>query len=194
MTNAHFTSLDDYQDIESLNFAADAAARGVPEEMILRSLAVKSRDNARTPVQWDAGENAGFTTGTPWLRVNPNHVTINAEAAVADPDSVFHHYRRLIELRHTLPVVVHGDLRMLLPTHEQVFAYVRTLDDLRLLVVANLSGTAAVADLGADAALLDGEVVLVAGPAGAGGAIGGETSPSGTVTLAPWESWVVLSR
>ncbi len=195
MTNAHFTSLDQYRDIESLNWAREALARGVPPEMVLRSLAAKSRDNARTPMQWDAGPNAGFTTGTPWLAVNPNHVEVNAAAALADPDSVLHHYRRLIELRHTLPVVVHGDYRLLLPADPQVFAYVRTLDDHRLLVVANLSGAAAAVDLGDDAALLSGEVLLAAGGPEEGPGRGGGTAPDdAVVTLAPWESRVVLSR
>jgi oligo-1,6-glucosidase len=182
MTNAHLTSLGQYQDIESLGWAREAAASGVPQETILRALATKSRDNARTPVQWDASPHAGFTTGTPWLAVNPNHVEINAEAALADPDSVFHHYRRLIELRHTLPVVVHGDYRLLLPDDAQVFAYLRSLDGVRLLVVVNLSGEPAALDLGADDGLLDGEV-LIAAPAG-----GAER-----LLLAPWESRVVLS-
>ena len=104
---------------------------------------MKSRDNARTPVQWDASPHAGFTTGTPWLPVNANHAEINAEAARKDPDSVFHHYRRLIALRHTLPVVVHGDYRLLLPDDEQVFAYERALDGTTLTVLANLSGSPA---------------------------------------------------
>ena len=85
------------------------------------------RDNARTPMQWDAGPHAGFTTGEPWLGVNPNHVEINAEAARADPDSVFHHYRQLIELRHALPVVAHGDFTMLLEDDERVYAFTRAL-------------------------------------------------------------------
>jgi len=187
MTNAHFTSVGSYRDIESVNWATEAAARGVPEESIVRSLATKSRDNARTPVQWDASVNAGFTTGTPWLTVNPNHTTINAEAAVADPGSVFHHYRRLIELRHTLPVVVHGGYRLLMPADEQVFAYVRTLGDERLLVIANLSGASVDVDLGADAALLDGEVVITTHDDGA-------APTGGRLTLAPWESRAVLTR
>ncbi|NLI18969.1 MAG: alpha-glucosidase [Actinomycetales bacterium] len=191
MTNAHFASLDAYRDIESLNWARDALARDVPLEMVLRSLAVKSRDNARTPVQWDAGENAGFTSGVPWIAVNPNHVEINASAAVADPGSVFHHYRRLIELRHTLPVVVDGDYRLLLPEDPRVFAYVRALGEDRLLVLANLSGARATVDLGDDAALLDGDVVLAAGGdegTTTGGAVGA------SLELAPWESRVVASR
>ena len=182
MTNAHLTSLGQYQDIESLGWARSAAAAGVPDEAILRALATKSRDNARTPVQWDASPQAGFTTGTPWLAVNPNHTEINAEAALADPDSVFHHYRRLIELRHTLPVVVHGDYRLLLPEDEQVFAYVRALDGVRLLVVVNLSGETAALDLGADDALLDGEVLLASPAEGAE-----------RLLLAPWESRVLLT-
>jgi oligo-1,6-glucosidase len=110
--------------------------------------------------------------------VNPNHVEINAEAAAADPDSVFHHYRRLIELRHSLPVVVHGDYRLLLPEHEQVFAYVRTLGDEHLLVAVNCSGEPAPLDLGPDAPLLDGEVHLGSLPADA---------------LPPWHHLVVAS-
>jgi oligo-1,6-glucosidase len=133
MTNAHYTRLDQYVDIESVNWARGALARGVPEDEVLRSLAVKSRDNARTPVQWTAGEHAGFTTGTPWLPVNPNHTEVNAAAAVADPGSVFHHYRRLIALRHELDVVVDGDYRLLLPEHEQLFGYVRSLGSEQLL-------------------------------------------------------------
>ena len=181
MTSAHLTSLGQYQDIESLSWAREAAAGGVTEATILHVLATKSRDNARTPVQWDRSPQAGFTTGTPWLAVNPNHIEINAEAALADPDSVFHHYRRLIELRHTLPVVVHGDYRLLLPDDEQVFAYVRTLDGARLLVVANLSGEPAAFDLGPDAGMLRGEVLLVSGPGAAARPV-----------LGPWESRVVL--
>src|SRR3712207_7001692 len=91
-------------------------------------------------MQWDATEHAGFTTGTPWLPANPNHVEINAQAARADPGSVFHHYRRLIEVRHTEPVVAHGDFTMVLAEHERIYAYVRRLGDVELLVVANFSG------------------------------------------------------
>ena len=145
MTNAHFTGLDQYRDIESVSWAKGAIAAGLAESTVLRSLAVKSRDNARTPVQWDTSANAGFTAGTPWLPVNPNFAEINAAAARKDPDSVFHHYRRLIELRHTLPVVVDGDYRLLVPDDEQVFGYVRALNGATLTVLANLSGAPAAA-------------------------------------------------
>ena len=192
MTNAHLTSLEQYADIESVNWARGAIARGAPETEVLRALAVKSRDNARTPVQWTAGQHAGFTTGTPWLPVNPNHTEVNAAAAVADPDSVFHHYRRLIALRHEHEVVVDGDYRLLLPDHEQVFGYVRTLGDgrgdgwgdgqagRRLLVLVNLSGRPARLDLGPDAALLAGRVLLG----------GSQALPT---TLGPWEQVVTLT-
>ncbi|WP_296374503.1 alpha-glucosidase [Pseudonocardia sp.] len=175
MTNAHFTRHDQYRDIESVNWAAHAA---LPEEQVLHALAVKSRDNARTPVQWDASPNAGFTTGEPWLTVNPNHTEINAAAAVADPDSVLHHHRKLIALRHEHPVVVHGDYRLLLPDDEQAFAYVRTLDGATLRVVANLSGEPATVDEG----LLGGALVLSTHPDAAGG------------ELRPWESRVLLTE
>ena len=98
------------------------------------------RDNARTPMQWTAGENAGFTTGTPWLRVNPNHTEINAAAALADPDSVFYTYQKLIALRKSCPVFAEGDFTLLCPQDEQVFAYTRTGAGQQLLVAANLSG------------------------------------------------------
>jgi oligo-1,6-glucosidase len=176
MTNAYFTQLDSYRDIESINWAKGAIAAGLTMPEVLHALAVKSRDNARTPMQWDASPHAGFTTGTPWLPVNPNHTEINAEAARKDPDSVFHHYRRLIEMRHVLPVVVHGDYRLLLPDDEQVFAYVRTLDDTTLTVLANLSGSPAAVPSVA------GDVVL---------STHGRAAPPSE--LAPWESLAVLS-
>jgi oligo-1,6-glucosidase len=147
MTNAPFASIDDFRDVESLNHYREATANGDDPEAVLAALRISSRDNARTPMQWDATEHAGFTSGTPWLAVNPNHLTVNARAARADPDSVFHHYRRLIELRHREPVVAHGDFTMLLPDDPQVYAYTRALDGVELLVVANLSRAPAAPDL-----------------------------------------------
>jgi oligo-1,6-glucosidase len=140
MTNAPFASIDDFRDIESRNHYAEAIEHGATPEQVLATMRPMSRDNARTPMQWDATEHAGFTTGTPWIAVNPNHVEINARAARADPGSVFHHYRRLIELRHTEPVVALGDFTMLLPEDERVYAFTRRLDDVELLVLGNFSG------------------------------------------------------
>lgn len=140
MTNFPFTSLDQFQDIEARNYAAAAAQTPeYNEDELLKALAFSSRDNARTPVQWDDSKHAGFTTGEPWFPVNPNAGTVNAKREVADTTSVFHYYRKLIELRHTMPIVVHGRFDLLLEEDEQIFAYTRTLGQEQLLVVANFS-------------------------------------------------------
>jgi oligo-1,6-glucosidase len=156
MTNAPFAEIDDFRDIESRNHYAEAVAGGARPEDVLDAMRRVSRDNARTPMQWDAGPQAGFTTGEPWIPVNANYRTINAAEAVEDEDSVFHHYRRLIALRHTEPVVAHGDFTMLLPDDERVYAFTRRLGDDELLVLGNFSGEeAAVAldDLGGELVL-----------------------------------------
>ena len=134
MTNFPFASIDDFRDIESLRHYAEAGDEALP------ALRAASRDNARTPMQWDDSPHAGFTTGEPWLAVNPNFEEINAEAARADPDSVFHHYRALIALRHTEPAVALGSFSMLLEDDERVYAFTRRLDDVELLVLGNFSG------------------------------------------------------
>ncbi len=140
MTNAPFAAIEDFRDIESVNHYRHAVELGEQPTEVLHSLRTMSRDNARTPMQWDASPHAGFTTGTPWIGVNPNHGEINAEAAVADPDSVFHHYRRLIELRKSEPAVALGDFTMLLEDDPVVYAFTRRLGDVELLTVANFSG------------------------------------------------------
>ncbi|HEX5906659.1 MAG TPA: alpha-glucosidase, partial [Propionibacteriaceae bacterium] len=139
MTNTYFTAIEQYRDIESINFHADALSLGMEVETVLHALSVKSRDNARTPMQWDDSSQAGFTEGIPWLPVNPNYLTINAAAAIENPSSVFHHFRKLIKLRHDHPVIVHGQFELLLPDHEQIWAITRTLDDQVLLTIANWS-------------------------------------------------------
>ena len=117
MTNASFLSADDFRDIESINEFIDATTRrGLRPDVVLAAMGSASRDNARTPMHWDGRSQAGFTAGTPWITVNPNHVTINAADQVGRPGSVFDHYRQLIALRHTEPAVVHGDFTMLLPS------------------------------------------------------------------------------
>ena len=145
MTNAPFASLAAYQDLESQN-----AYRQLVEEehlvdgpTMLKYLAAHSRDNARTPMQWDASLNAGFSDHDPWLAVNPNYVTINAKAALADPDSVFYHYQKLIQLRHDLPVITEGKFALVAGNEDdaQVFAYTRTDETTTLLVVANFTAT-----------------------------------------------------
>ena len=140
MTNTYFTQIEQYRDVEAVNYHRDAVGQGVLAEEVLASLSAKGRDNARTPMQWDDSEHAGFTSGEPWIPVNPNYRTINAAEAVEDEDSVFHHYRRLIALRHTEPVVAHGNFTMLLPDDERVYAFTRRLGDDELLVLGNFSG------------------------------------------------------
>ena len=139
MTNAGYTAIGQYADIESVNFYGLATTSGWRPMTCWRPGGEEPGQRPH-PVQWDAGPNAGFTTGRPWLPVNGNHVTINAVAARDDADSVFHHYRRLIALRHELEIVREGRFDLLLPDHEQVFAYTRTLADQVLVVTANLSG------------------------------------------------------
>ncbi len=139
MTNIHL-ELEQYQDLESLNLFRDRTAWGYDPEDVMRSIWARGRDNARTPMQWTAGENAGFTTGTPWLPVNENHRFLNAQAELADPDSVFHYYRRLIALRKRYDVFRDGRFTLLCPEDSQVFAYTRDTDTAHLLVVCNFSG------------------------------------------------------
>ena len=139
MTNIHLP-IEAYRDLESLNLYEARKAAGYPEAEIMASLYARSRDNARTPMQWDASPHGGFTTGTPWLTENPNYREINATAALADPDSIFHYYRRLITLRKTYPVFVHGDFTLLEPDHPSLFVYRRKLARQSLLVICNYGG------------------------------------------------------
>ncbi|WP_100333991.1 glycoside hydrolase family 13 protein [Bacillus alkalisoli] len=141
MTNVRFESIDQYKDIETLNMYNERVHEyGDDPEDIMTSIYTKGRDNARTPVQWDESEYAGFTTGTPWIEVNPNYKEINAKAAVADTNSIFHYYRKLIQLRKENEVMVYGKFEMLMDEHPEVFAYTRTLGNEKLLVVTNFSG------------------------------------------------------
>lgn len=142
MTNAPYP-LSDLKDIESLNAYREMRQAGRTDAQAMEALHRMGRDNARTPMQWTAGENAGFTTGTPWMRVNPNHTEINARAALDDPDSVFYTYQKLIALRKSRPVFVEGDFTLLCPRAPQVFAYTRCGAGEKLLVAANLSGSPA---------------------------------------------------
>ncbi|GAA4727835.1 alpha-glucosidase [Pedococcus ginsenosidimutans] len=184
MTNVPFAAHDDFLDIESVNYYRMAVASGSDAEEVLSALRLGSRDNARSPMQWDASDNAGFTTGTPWSKVNPNHTEINAEDSLADDDSVFHHYRRVIELRHTEPAVAHGDFHMLAADHPSLYAFTRSHEGTELLVLANFSGDELALD-GVDDLDLDGwkTATLLLGNLG---------EPSGsTAPLRAWESRVL---
>jgi oligo-1,6-glucosidase len=177
MTNAPFASIGDLRDIESLNHHAEALASGADPDEVMAALRVMSRDHARTPMQWDASPNAGFTTGEPWIAVNPNHVEINAEAQSGDPDSVLAHHRAVIALRHSEPAVASGDFTMLLVDDPHVYAFTRRLGDTELLVLGNFGDEPqrpAVPE-GWD----DAEIVL------------GEPNPDEPLALGPWEGRAV---
>ncbi|WP_421254027.1 alpha,alpha-phosphotrehalase [Aeromonas jandaei] len=140
MTNPGYQRIDDYQDVESRNIFAIKQAEGMSEGEILAILGAKSRDNSRTPMQWSAAPNAGFTNGTPWLTPAANYSEINAEAALADQHSVFWHYRDLIALRKAHPIFTQGDYQELLTGHPQIWAYARRANGQTLLVVSNFYG------------------------------------------------------
>lgn len=139
MTNVRFDSIEQYQDIEIRNMYRERLEKGYSEKDIMESIYAKGRDNARTPMQWDDTENAGFTTGTPWLGVNPNYTEINAQSQINDENSVFHYYKKLIHLRKENSIFVDGDFTLLLPEDENIFAYVREYEGRKLLVVANFT-------------------------------------------------------
>jgi len=138
MTNIRL-DISGYNDLETHNLYRQRLAEGYSREAVMESIWARSRDNARTPMQWTAEENAGFTTGQPWLPVNPNCAYINARAALEDPDSVFHYYRRLIELRKSLPIFREGSFTLLDPQDPNVFAYTRETEGAGLLVVCNFT-------------------------------------------------------
>ena len=140
MTNTVFNSVDDFRDLESINAYRELVESGLyTDEDMFPKIAHKSRDNARTPMQWDASANAGFTTGTPWIAVNPNYKKINVADQLKREDSVFHYYQKLIRLRKENEIIVYGNYELLLPEDENIFAYTRTLDNQKLLVVCNFS-------------------------------------------------------
>lgn len=140
MTNVKFPVLEDYKDIEILNMYREKVTEGGGDhDTILKAIHAKGRDNARTPMQWDDSANAGFTEGTPWLKVNPNYKDINVERALADPDSVFYYYQKLIALRKENLIMAYGEYELLLPEDEFIYAYTRKLDDEKWLVLLNFS-------------------------------------------------------
>jgi oligo-1,6-glucosidase len=180
MTNTYFSSIEQYRDIESINYHSAALSLGMEVEAVLNSLSLRSRDNARTPMQWDDRSHAGFTDGIPWLPVNPNYVTVNAATELDDPDSVFHHFRKLIKLRHDHPVVVDGRFALLLPDHEQIWALTRTLDDQVLMMIANCSSDPASVPPDAIPDLSGAQVLLTT------------HGDSRSLELQPWESRIYL--
>ena len=138
MTNMPFADISEVKDLDSINAYHEMSEAGlISKEDMMRFIRLKGRDNARTPMQWDDSDNAGFTTGTPWIGVNPNYTEVNAKAAVADEDSIFHYYRRLIALRKETPIIVYGHYALLEPDHESLYVYTRSLEEQKMLVICN---------------------------------------------------------
>ena len=183
MTNCPFQSLDEFRDIDSLNGYRRWVTDGpLTHDEFFPYLLFKSRDNARTPMQWDDSTNAGFTCGTPWIRVNPNYTEVNAAAAMADPDSTFYYFQKLIRLRKAHPVIVHGRYALLEKDDPALFIYTRTLDDAQLLVMCNFKEQTR-------------EWTMPAGFAGAQVLIsntGRTQQAEQTITLQPYEALVLL--
>ena len=181
MTNAPFGGLEDFRDIESINAYNELVGSGrMGSEEMLGFLRYKSRDNSRTPMQWDAGKNAGFSEGEPWIMVNPNYREINAAEQLARPDSVFRFYQELIRLRHTHKLIVYGSYDLILPEDRQLFAYTRTLGDQRLLCVVNLSDEPAACEVPEEFAAAQ-KLIEVGRPSISGG----------RAELAPWDAFVL---
>jgi oligo-1,6-glucosidase len=144
MTNVAFETIDDYRDIETLQMYREfVEERGLDPAQVMSLIHARSRDNARTPIQWDGSAQAGFTRGTPWIQVNPNYPTINVAQALADPQSIFAYYQRLIQLRKAQPAIVYGRYELILDDHPEIYAFTRSLPETRLLVLLNFSGRAA---------------------------------------------------
>jgi oligo-1,6-glucosidase len=140
MINVRFDSIEEYNDIEIKNMYREKVIEGNEDhQKVMESIYVKGRDNARTPMQWDNTENAGFTTGTPWLKLNPSYKEINAKQALEDKNSVFYYYQKLIKLRKEHDTIVYGTYDLILEDHEQIYAYTRTLGNEKLIVMCNFT-------------------------------------------------------
>lgn len=137
MTNIRLENINEYNDIETLNMYKDRISKGYAHDDIMNSIYIKGRDNARTPMQWDDSENSGFTTGKPWLAVNKNYKDINAKKALEDKNSIFHHYKKLIDIRKHNDTIIYGDYKLLCPEDKNIFTYIRELNEDKILVVCN---------------------------------------------------------
>ncbi len=184
MANAPFAAIADYRDIQALNFYAEAAARADADlPALLLAMARMSRDQGRTPVQWDASPGAGFTAGPPWIAINPDYTEVNAAAEVGEPGSVFEHYRQLIALRHADPVVTYGDFELLLPGHPAIWSFLRRAPGAELLIAANFSADAVKAALPLTSDWASAAMVLTNLP-------DAPLRPLPDLELRPWESVV----
>ncbi|MGJ9459438.1 alpha,alpha-phosphotrehalase [Oceanobacillus sp. CF4.6] len=160
MTNPNFTSMKDYRDVESLNAYKALKSEGKTEEEIIGILQQKSRDNARTPMQWSADKHAGFTRGTPWISAADNYPEINAEKTLQNSNSIFYYYQQLIELRKKYDIISYGDYQLLFEEDPQIFAYTRNWNEEKLIVISNFYGKEVTVDLQLEKAIASPEVLL----------------------------------
>ncbi|MDF2503153.1 alpha-glucosidase [Clostridium sp.] len=137
MTNVKFKDIKDYRDIEIINMFKEKSAQGIDKDILMNAIYAKGRDNARTPVQWDSSDNAGFTEGEPWIAVNSNYKEVNVEKALEDKNSIFYYYQKLIKLRKENEIIVYGDLEILDKENENIFAYTRSYNGEKLIVILN---------------------------------------------------------
>ncbi|QGG55373.1 alpha,alpha-phosphotrehalase [Paenibacillus sp. B01] len=183
MTNVQFPSIEDYNDVAIKNLYRYETMNGKSHEDVMRVIWKTGRDNSRTPMQWSADDQAGFTTGEPWLKLNPNYTHINVQQAIDDPDSIYHHYKRLIRLRTEHEALVYGTYDLVLDDHPQIYAYTRTLDGEKLLVLCNLSSSEAHAELAGELEGRRTELLLASELADA-------EAPIAQLSLKPYESRV----
>jgi oligo-1,6-glucosidase len=161
MTNVAFDSIADYRDVETLNMYKEVVQeKGADPQETLKVIHAKGRDNARTPMQWNTDDQAGFTSGTPWIKVNPNYKEINAQQALDDSNSIFYYYQKLIQLRKENPVIVYGKYDLIQDTDERIYAFTRTLDKNRLLVILNFSTKSPVFKLPKDISYQTAELLI----------------------------------
>lgn len=159
MTNVKFESIEDYNDVGMKNYYRIETSKGVPHEEVMEIVWKKGRDNSRTPMQWSDALHAGFSTGKPWMGVNPNYTEINVEREQGDPNSVLNFYKDMIRLRKEYPQFVYGEYELLLPEHEQIFAYTRSGETGRAIVICNFSSESA--ELKLPAGVADGQTLLM---------------------------------
>jgi len=160
MTNVAFDNIEDYRDIETLNFYREMTKKGFSKEKIMEATHRISRDNARTPMQWSDSPNAGFTTGAPWIKVNPNYPEINVAKDLKDSNLIFYYYKKLIQLRKENLIIVYGDYQPILENDEHVYAYLRTIDQGRLLIILNFFADSVTFNLPANINYKDKEVLI----------------------------------
>lgn len=183
MTNAHFTEIASYRDVESINYYRILLENGSTVEEALEVLANRSRDNARTPMQWDTSDQAGFTTGIPWIAVNPNYLEINTVKQENDPDSILNYYRRLVALRKQYEIIAEGTIAFVETSNERVFSYKRIYRDEELLVVCSFSREEETIDIAELEEMLDQGVILIE-----------NTNNHQAHTLAPFEAYACLKK